>query len=41
VSIPGHMWDMPLWIVWATLMGICLLAAFFIFSVIKKLNKVA
>ena len=41
VSIPGHMWDMPLWIVWATLMGICLLAALFIFSVIKKLNKVA
>ena len=41
VSIPGHMWDMPLWIVWATLMGICLLAALFIFSVIKKLNRVA
>lgn len=41
VSIPGHMWDMPLWIVWATLMGICLLAALFIFSIIKKLNKVA
>ena len=41
VSIPGHMWDMPLWIVWATLMCICLLAALFIFSVIKKLNKVA
>ena len=41
VSIPGHMWDMPLWIVWATLMGICLLAALFIFSIIKKLNKVS
>jgi POT family proton-dependent oligopeptide transporter len=41
VSIPGHMWDMPLYIVWGTLMGICLLAAFFIFSIIKKLNKVA
>ena len=41
VSIPGHMWDMPLPVVWATLMGICLLAALFIFSIIKKLNKVA
>ena len=41
VSIPGHMWDMPLYIVWGTLMGICLLAALFIFSIIKKLNKVA
>lgn len=41
VSIPGHMWDMPLYIVWGTLMGICLLAALFIFSIIKKLNKVS
>jgi len=41
VSIPGHMWDMPLPVVWGTLMGICLLAALFIFSIIKKLNKVA
>ena len=41
VSIPGHMWDLPLYIVWGTLMGICLLAALFIFSIIKKLNKVS
>ena len=41
VSIPGHMWDMPLPIVWGTLMVICLLAALFIFSIIKKLNKVS
>ena len=41
VSIPGHMWGMDLAIVWGTLMGICLLAALFIFSIIKKLNKVA
>ena len=41
VSIPGHMWDMPLPVVWGALMGICLLAALFIFSIIKKLNKVA
>ena len=41
VSIPGHMWDMPLYIVWGTLMAICLLAALFIFLIIKKLNRVA
>ncbi len=41
VSIPGHMWHMPLPVVWGTLMGICLVAALFIFSIIKKLNKVA
>ena len=41
VSIPGHMWDMPLPVVWGTLMIICLLAALFIFSIIKKLNRVS
>ena len=41
VSIPGHMWDMPLWIVWGTLAIICLVAALFIFSIIKKLNRVS
>ena len=41
VSIPGHMWDMPLPVVWGTLMGICLIAAGFIFSILKRLNKVA
>ena len=40
VSIPGHMWHMDLTIVWGTLMVICLVAALFIFSIIKKLNKV-
>lgn len=41
VSIPGHMWDKPLPVVWGTLMVICLVAALFIFSIIKKLNKVS
>ena len=41
VAIPGHMWGMDLTYVWGVLMIICLLAAAFIFSVIKKLNKVA
>ena len=41
VGIPGRMWGMDLTIVWGTLMFICLLAAIFIFSIIKKLNKVS
>ncbi|MGM9803982.1 MAG: peptide MFS transporter [Muribaculaceae bacterium] len=41
VSIPGHMWHLPLPVVWGTLMVICLVAAGFIFAIIKKLNRVA
>ena len=41
VSIPGHMWGMDLTLIWGVLAGICLLAALFIFSIIKKLNKVS
>ena len=41
VGIPGLMWGVELTYVWGTLMGICLLAALFIFSIIKKLNKVS
>lgn len=41
VSIPGHMWDMPLPVVWGTLMCICLVAAGFIFVILRRLNKVA
>ena len=41
VSIPGHMWDQPLPVVWGTLMVICLVAALFIFSIIQKLNRVS
>ena len=41
VSIPGHMWDKPLPVVWGVLAVICLVAALFIFSIIKKLNKVS
>ena len=40
VSSPGHRWGLDLTIVWGTLMCICLVAALFIFSIIKKLNKV-
>jgi len=42
VSIPTLLWGkVDLYVVWAVLMGICLVAAAFIFSIIKKLNKVA
>jgi len=41
VQIPGYIWGQDLYVVWGTLMAICLVAALFIFSIIKKLNKVA
>ena len=42
VAIIGWIWgDMPLWIVWGVLVGVCLVSAVFIFSVMKKLEKVA
>ena len=41
VSIPGFLWGMDLTIVWGVLMVICVVAALFIFSIIKKLNKVS
>lgn len=41
VSIPTMLWGNNHYVVWGTLMAICLVAAIFIFSIIKKLNKVA
>ena len=41
VSIPTILWGMDLYVVWGTLMCICLVAALFIFSIIEKLNRVA
>ena len=41
VMIPCILWGSAHHVVWGTLMCICLLAALFIFSIIKKLNKVA
>lgn len=41
-SVASWLWgDMPLYVVWGTLMVLCLLAALFIFSVMKRLEKVA
>ena len=41
VSIPALMWGASLTVVWGVLVGICLLAALFIFVFLKRLNKVA
>ena len=43
VMIPGLLWgeNVSLPIIWGVLAGICLVSALFIFSIIKKLNKVA
>ena len=41
VSIPTILGGKDLYVVWGTLMCICLVAALFIFSIIKKLNRVA
>lgn len=42
VAIIGYLWgDMQLWMVWTVLIVCCLLSALFIFSIMKKLEKVA
>ncbi len=41
VSIIGILWGgLPLWVLWAILVALCLLSAIFIFSIMKKLEKV-
>ena len=42
VAIIGYLWGgIELWIVWSVLIVLCLLSALFIFSIMKKLEKVA
>ncbi len=42
VSIGGYLWgDLPLWCVWGVFVAFCLLSALFMFSIMKKLEKVA
>ncbi len=41
VAIPTILWGSEHYVVWGTLAAICLVAALFIFSIIRKLNKVA
>ena len=40
-SIPGRLWEagIPLWAVWSVLIGLCLLSAIFIFSIMKRLEN--
>ena len=41
VAIPTMLWGNAHYVVWGTLTCICLVAALFIFSIVKKLNKVS
>lgn len=42
VLLGGLLWgDLPLTVVWCVFAGLCLLSALFMFSIMKKLNKVA
>lgn len=42
VSVIGYLWGgIPLWLVWSVLIVCCLLSALFIFSLMKKLEKVS
>lgn len=42
VAIIGYLWGgIELWLVWTVLIVLCLLSALFIFSIMKKLEKVA
>ena len=41
VAIPSLMWGASLTVVWGTLAAICVVAALFIFAILKRLNKVA
>ncbi len=41
VAIIGYLWgDMQLWMVWSVLITCCILSALFIFSILKRLEKV-
>jgi len=41
-SVPGRLWEsgIPVWAVWSVLIVLCLLSAFFIFSIMKRLENV-
>lgn len=42
VSIIGYLWgDLELWMLWGILITCCLLSALFIFSIMKRLEKVS
>jgi len=39
-SVASNLWGLPLYVVWGVLIGLCLLAALFMFSIMKKLERV-
>ena len=40
-AVAAWLWgDQPLWLVWGVLVGLCLVAAFFMFAIMKRLEKV-
>jgi POT family proton-dependent oligopeptide transporter len=42
VGVTAWFWErVPLWAVWAILAGACILSAVFIFSIMKRLERVA
>ena len=42
VAVPALLWgSLPLYVVWGVLIAVCLLSAIFIFSILKRLEKVA
>ena len=41
VMVGGLLWgDLPLWAVWGVFAGVCLIAALFMFAMMKRLEKV-
>ena len=39
-SVASWLWGLPVWIVWAVLIVLCLMAALFMFAIMKRLEKV-
>jgi POT family proton-dependent oligopeptide transporter len=40
VAVGGFLWaGLPLWSVWAVFVGLCLISAIFMFSMMKKLEN--
>ena len=42
IALVGYFWDkIPLWAFWSIVVGLCIMSAVFIFSVLKRLEKAA
>ena len=41
VGVGGYLWgNIPLWAVWSVFIGLCIVSAIFMFSIMKRLEKV-